>query len=310
MSSPHASSVDTELSDLVALFELDELAPLQFRNRRHEGNLNGRGHAFGGQLLGQALVAASRTVTNRVPTSLQLQFLKGTDVQQPIDYDVTSFHDGRRFSNRQVHGRQGSSATIEAQISFQIPQVSSWEHSAPMTIRAPTPESLPSFSELNTIHRERLAQLDYALFERPCVEFKLMDADQHLFKPNENPTMNWWIKLRQRLPGDPLIHAAALAYLSDWWISSTVLTAHLPIVGTLDRVYLASLNHSLWLHAPVVADDWLLFVTQSPHAGFGMGLSTGNIYDRAGRLVASVAQQSSAMARPASTPAAPVPASR
>src|SRR3546814_471354 len=183
------------------------------------------------------------TLFRSVPTSLQLQFLKGTDVQQPIDYDVTSFHDGRRFSNRQVHGRQGSSATIEAQISFQILQVSSWEHSAPMTIRAPTPESLPSFSELNTIHRERLAQLDYALFERPCVEFKLMDADQHLFKPNENPTMNWWIKLRQRLPGDPLIHAEALAYLSDWWISSTVLTAHLPIVGTLDRVYLASLNH-------------------------------------------------------------------
>lgn len=304
------TTVDTDVSELVALFELDELAALQFRNRQHEGNLNGRGHAFGGQLLGQALMAASLTVAGRVPTSLQLQFLKGTDIQQPIDYHVTALQDGRRFSNRQVHGRQGSGPTIEAQISFQTPQANSWEHSVPAGICAPPPESLPTFTELNTIHRERLAALDYALFERPCVEFKLIDADQHLFKPNESPSMNWWIRLRHRLPGDPLIHAATLAYLSDWWISSTVLTAHMPIVGTRDRVYLASLNHSLWLHGPVVADDWLLFMTQSPHAGSGMGLSTGNIYDRAGRLVASVAQQSSAMERPAAFPAAAVPGVR
>ncbi len=287
---------------LADLFELEALDDLRFRNRRHEGNLNGRGHAFGGQLLGQTLTAAARTAAGRIPTALQLLFVRGAETRRPIDFLVTPFRDGRRFSNRHVQAVQGDDTVVDANISFQAAQSAGWTHDLP-PVQAPSPDTLLSMTQLNERYRERLSALNYLLYERPCLELKLIDAERHLFDRIDSGRVRWWVKLKHKLPADPLIHAAAIAYLSDWWTSSTVLAPHLPIVGARDRVYLASMNHSLWLHRQTAADDWLLFVTESPHSSAGRGLSLGRIYDRDGLIVASLAQECSIGERAADVPA-------
>ena len=284
------------------LFKLDAVGDNRFRNRYHESNLNGRGHAFGGQLLAQALVAAARTAGDRIPTAMQLLFLRGADTRRPIDFQVIPFRDGRRFANRHVQGLQGEDIVVNAHLSFQAEQTPGWTHDLP-PVHAPSPDTLLSMTQLNQLHRERLAAMNYHLYERPCLELKLIDAEHHLFNRIESGRVRWWIRLKQSLPADPLMHSAAIAYLSDWWTSSTVVAPHLPIAGARDRVYLASMNHSLWLHRPAAADDWLLFVTESPHSSGGRGLSVGRIYDRNGRIIASLAQECSIGERAADKPA-------
>ncbi|PWK91926.1 acyl-CoA thioesterase [Fulvimonas soli] len=302
---------DTRLgsTELEPLFALEATAPLRFRSLRHEGNLNGHGHAFGGQLLGQALMAAAHTVDGRAPISLQLHFLKGTDVGAPIEYAVSCLSDGRQFSHRQVVGAQGGSATVVADVAFQMPAPDSWNHSLAFDVGSiPAPGSLPSVAELNIRYREPLARMNYVLFERPCMDFRLLDAEAHLFEPSAAPRMRWWARLRRPLSDDPRIHAAALAYLSDWWTCFAVVAPHIPIAGARDRIYMASLNHSLWLHGPPTVDDWLLFTCESPYAGSSRGLSTGHIHDRHGRLLATMAQECVARVRTHDRPPEPVPA--
>ncbi len=276
--------------DLEALFRLEPSGPGRFRNRVHDGNLNGRGRVFGGQMIAQALVAAAHTVDRRVPTCLQLLFLKGADIRQPIDYTVTPLQDGKRFSSRHVRGTQGEAAVIDAHVSFQVSGQEGWIHETPAEA-APPPESLLSMTELDRLHRQRLEDIGYTLFERPCFEFKLADADRFLFEPHPSPRQRWWIRLKRKLPEEPILHAAALAYLSDWWTNAPIVTPHQAIAGARDHIYLASLNHSLWLHRFAPVDGWLLFVVESPYAGSGRGLAVGQIYNGTSQMIASVAQE-------------------
>lgn len=277
--------------DLGDLLALDALGNGHYRSRLHDGNLGGRGRAFGGQLIGQALMAAAATAPGRIPTSLQLCFMRGTTLDRPVIYEVGALQDGKRYASRHVYGRQGDDGVIDAHLSFQVPTAGQWNHQLPPASSVPPPESLLSMIDLDALHRERLAAVDYTLFERPCLELRLIDPDQFLFRCGDAPRQRWWMRLRCALPDDPLLHMAALAYVSDWWINTASLAPYLPIVGARDRVYLASLNHALWLHRPVRMDDWLLFDTESPYAGSERALTTARVYDRAGRLVASIAQE-------------------
>lgn len=305
MTNPDATGTSAPPQEhLAPLLNLEQHSENSFRSYQNESNLNGRGHVFGGQMLAQAMMASARTAEGREACALQLTFLRGADATQAIDYDVTKPHEGRRYSTRRVSGRQGDRSVLEAVASFRIqsPDDTPWTHSlSPPDV--PGPESLASMAALDIKHRALLSAHNYKLFERPCLELRLVGAERRLLACAPSPTESWWVRLKHALPDDPASHSAALAYLSDWWLSAPILAPHLPLVGVRDRVFLVSLIHSLWIHRPVQADDWLLFIAESPFAGDGQGFTQARIYDRDRNLVASTAQLCSLGARSATNPA-------
>jgi acyl-CoA thioesterase-2 len=305
MVTPSATSVPPASQEhLRDLLNLEQCSANHFRSCQNERNLNGRGHVFGGQMLAQAMMAGALTAEGREACALQLTFLRSADALRPIDYEVGILQDGKRYATRRITGRQGERSVVEAIASFrtQSPDDTPWSHSSsPPDV--PGPDSLASMSALDIEHRPLLAAHDYHLYERPCLELRLIGAERRLLACAPSPTECWWVRLKHPLPDDSASHRAALAYLSDWWLSAPILAPHLPLVGVRDRVFLASLVHSLWIHRPVRADDWLLFVAESPFVGDGQGFTQARIYDRDRRLLASTAQLCTLAARNATNPA-------
>jgi acyl-CoA thioesterase II len=281
-----------EIADLLALASPQ---PGHFRSLLAEVNEHGR--VYGGQLLGQALAAAARTIpANRPATAMQFMFLAGALPDLPIDYEVAGLQDGKRFSSRHVRGSQsGRRIVCDANVSFAT-AIDSPEHMAPA---APDcgldkdPESLPELSDIagpeaTTIERT----LAYWFRSHVAIDFRAPFVDD-LLRPDPNqPRMRFWIRMRRPLPDEAPLHAAAFAYLSDYWINYAGCIAEVrPIAEAGSELYVASLNHAIWWHRALRADDWLLFDCVSPSGAIGRGLSIGRIYDRAGKLVASATQE-------------------
>jgi acyl-CoA thioesterase-2 len=282
-------------ADIADLLGLAAPQPGRFRSRM--GEINEHGRIYGGQLLGQALAAAARTVpADRPATAMQFMFLAGALPDQPIDYEVVALQDGKRFSARHVRGSQsGGRIVCDANISFAA-AIDSPEHMAP----APSdsgldrdPEKLPGLSdivgpEVTAIERT----LGYMFRSHAAIDFRAPFVDD-LLRPNpDEPRVRFWITMRRRLPDEASLHAAAFAYLSDYWINFAGCIAEVrPVADAGTEIYVASLNHAIWWHRPFRADDWLLFDCVSPSGAIGRGLSIGRIYDRAGRLVASATQE-------------------
>lgn len=274
----------------------DELAPLlrllrdgpsTWVSDRLDANLNAR--VFGGQLLAHAVVAASAEAPGRHLSSLRLGFLQGALAGTPVRWLCTPLQQGNRFTTCHLRATQGDRVIADAQVTLQVP-ASGFEHADAMPKDVPPPEAVPTLAELE----ERIVATTgsrYDLQRRDFLELRLIDADRFLLRPADQPTLRYWIKTRDRLPDDPAVHAAALAYLSDFWFNCSSIVPHIGIVGSRDRVYVASLNHALWSYAPCRADEWLLFDTLSPRAGDGRGLAWGRIYTRDGRLVACATQE-------------------
>lgn len=305
MVTPYATGVpSTAQEHLTDLLELERYSANHFRSCHNERNLNGRGHVFGGQMLAQAMMAGALTAEGREACALQLTFLRGADSGRAIDYEVSILNEGRRYATRRIAGRQGERSVVEAVASFRIPSPDDtpWTHSLPPP-DVPGPDSLASMAALDKEHRALLAAHNYKLLERPCLELRLVGAERRLLACAPSPTECWWVRLKHALPDDPASHRAALAYLSDWWLSAPILAPHLPLVGVRDRVFLTSLVHSLWIHRPVQADDWLLFVAVSPFVGDGQGFTQARIYDRDRRLLANTAQLCTLAERNATNPA-------
>lgn len=260
---------------------------MAFRSRCNEDNRNGR--VFGGQLMGQALHAAQATVpADRLPTCLQVLFAQGALAEMPIEYRVRMVQEGKRFSSRQVEARQGDRMLISAHVTFQCP-VGGLEHMLAPYRPVPPPEQLKSLSALTGM--PGLARGDWGGLQKPCLEIRVVDPEQHLAARNATPQASYWVKLREPLGDDPAMHAAALAYLSDYWANTAAMTHHVPLKDVIATMYVATLNHSLWLHRTCRADDWLLFSTESPSAQHERALTNARIYDRNGVLVASTAQE-------------------
>ncbi|RJG03239.1 acyl-CoA thioesterase [Noviherbaspirillum sedimenti] len=258
-----------------------------FRSHCNEGNRNGR--VFGGQLLGQALRAAQATVAaDRSPTLLQVLFAQGALADAPIEYQVRTLQEGKRFSSRQVEARQGERMLISAHVTFQLP-VDGPEHSLASHRPVPPPEQLKPMSALTGM--PDLAGGDWGWLQKPCLEIRLVDPERHLAVCNTTPHASYWVKLREPLGDDPAVHAAALAYLSDYWTNTAAMTHHVPLKDVIETMYVASLNHSLWLHRACRVDDWLLFSTESSSAQNERALTNARIYDRKGVLVASTSQE-------------------
>jgi acyl-CoA thioesterase-2 len=280
-------------ADLVELLTLEPLSPTKFRNRC--GDRNAHDRTYGGQVLAQALMAASRTApAGRAATAMQFLFLQGALHREAIEFDVTALQDGKRFTSRHVRGAQyGGRLIFDAQVSFAVPLMAP-AHAASIEPLAllETPEDLPRLSELPAAWGVEITRaLGYGLVDKPAVDFRLPAAPTGLRLSLPEPRLRFWLKTSQTLPDASVLHAGAFAYLSDWWLNFASLGGHLPELSPDKGLYVASLNHAIWWHRPFRADEWLHFDCSSPAAGDGRGLTVARVHDRRGQLVASATQE-------------------
>lgn len=262
---------------MLDLLELEQIEVDRFRGASPVTRFQ---QIFGGQVAAQALVAAGRTVDQgRELHSLHAYFLRPGTVDVPVLYSVDRVREGRSFSTRRVVGVQNGIAIFTLSASFQTPEAG-LEHQVSMPSAA-----LPE--ELDNTHVEPGLR-DRWLREWPSWELKLV-PDSRLDASRLGHTQVW-LRVREQLPEDPLVHACALAYASDMTLIATLVKPHgLPAVG--HGLKMASLDHAMWFHRPFRADDWLLYDQEAPSGHGARGLATGQIYDRRGSLVATVVQE-------------------
>jgi acyl-CoA thioesterase-2 len=246
------------------------------------------GRVFGGQVLAQALVAATRTVPeDRRVHSMHGYFLRPGDVEQPITFSVDRIHDGRSFSTRRTQCYQSGEPILSMIASFQDADPG-LEHSVTMPEGLPDPESLPSTAEV-------LGGSDHpvAKFWSTQRAFDIRHVQHPVYFPADgerSPRQAVWMKAFGRLPDDLNLHRAALAYASDYSILEPIMRAHGVAWGT-PGLKAASLDHAMWWHRDGRVDEWVLYEQESPVALGGRGLSFGRIFSRDGVLLATVAQE-------------------
>jgi acyl-CoA thioesterase-2 len=272
--------------ELVALFDLKPSGADRFVGHSPRSAWK---RVYGGQALAQALVAASRTVSARDPHSLHAYFLLGGDPREPILFEVERLRDGRSFTTRRVVARQRDVAIFVLTASFHA-QEPGFEHSAPMP-PAPPPDSCPdprrALVRLDGPSRYRMKGLLDTIWP---IDFRPTDLDRYSPDASREPGQALWTRIGERLPDDPATHRAALLYLSDMSLLETALRPHGRTIFD-HRIQIASLDHALWFHRPARADEWLLYVLDSPNASGATGLVRGLIYAQGGALIASVAQE-------------------
>jgi len=278
------SVVQSAVDDLVTLLDLERLEVNLFRGVSPAVKLQ---RVFGGQVAGQALVAAARTVEpEHVHVhSLHAYFLRPGDPSIPIIYDVDRIRDGRSFTTRRVVAVQHGKVIFNLAASFQKHE-DGLEHELPMPTDVPDPETLPTFQERWAAHAEELGE--WYTRPRPIdIRVDLSVADRRRPLP---PRQHVWLRAAGRLPDDPIVHTCVLTYASDMTLLDTTL---LPHGGEYDesRLMMASLDHAMWFHRPFRADEWLLYAQDSPSASGSRGLARGLVYRATGELVASVMQE-------------------
>jgi len=274
------------LADLLKLLELERIEDRIFRGESRD---LGGARVFGGQVLGQALTAASYTVQGRSVHSLHAYFLVGGDVNAPIVYEVELARDGKSFSNRRVVAIQHGQPIFNMTASFQVPE-KGLEHSAPLP-QVPGPEGLPDVRELVPAVLEKIPEKmrRFLTHERPF-EFRPVEPIHVIAPPRAAPVRHIWVKTVDKLPDDADLHRNVLAYVSDYQLVSTATLPH-GIHFAEGNVQLASLDHAMWFHRPFRVDEWLLYAMESPNASGGRGLALGRFFTRDGALVASTAQE-------------------
>ena len=281
------SKSGSALADLLAILDLEPLEENLFRGRSPQ---HGWQRVYGGQVLGQALVAAVRTVPpERVAHSLHAYFLLPGDPTRPIIYNVERVRDGGSFTTRRVTGIQCGRAMFVMSASFHIAEPG-LEHQDAMP-NVPPPEALPSEQELKARMLSRLPQnmKSYWERERP-IEMRPIDVTRYFAREKRMPEQMVWMRASGRLPDAFPLHQCVLAYASDFTLLDTALIAHGKLMFDTD-IQLASLDHALWLHRPFRADDWLLYAQSSPSSHGARGFCRGSVFTRDGVLVASVAQE-------------------
>ncbi|WP_374665800.1 acyl-CoA thioesterase [Ramlibacter sp.] len=278
-------------TDIALLLQLQAQGPGCWRNAFGDPNKNGR--AYGGQLLGQALMAGLlEAPADRPPSMMQFLFLQGALHDEPIDFTVTPLQDGKRFTSRHVRGAQaGGRMVLDAQVTCAA-ELASPTHEQPCA--APPGEhatDLPAMQDLPADLLQGIESLGgYSQDMKASVDFRVPDARRQILALDRQPRLRFWLRAASPLPNDPRVHAAAFAYLSDWWTNFASLALHRADLGAR-RLYIASLNHAIWLHRPPRVDEWLHFDCESPGSMRGRGLSIGRVHDAQGRLVASVTQE-------------------
>lgn len=245
------------------------------------------GRIYGGQVLGQSLIAAERTLPEaRAVHSMHGYFLRPGDSTQGVTIAVDRIHDGRSFSTRRVQAFQNAVPIFSMIASFQD-EAPGLEHAAPMPAGIPEPEQIASDDEFASSVTPEMRRM---LTQRP-VEIRHVDTPVYLAANGEPSAQQAvWMRLRAPMQDDQRLHRAALAYLSDMTIQESILRAH-GVSWMTPGLKVASLDHAMWWHRPARVDEWLLYVQESPNARGGRGLATGRIYTREGVLAASVTQE-------------------
>jgi acyl-CoA thioesterase-2 len=274
------------VGELLKTLDLEKLEENLFRGRSPQV---GWQRVFGGQVIGQALVAACRTVEGRQPHSLHGYFLRPGDPKVPIIYDVDRIRDGKSFTTRRVVAIQHGKAIFSVSASFQVDEAG-FDHAAPMP-DVPGPDAVPTETEIRKdfLHRMPDAVRSYYEQERP-IEIRPVEIERYMTDGPMAPQFRVWIKATGKLPDDPAIHQCVLAYASDMTLLDTSLFPHGRHVHD-PSLQAASLDHALWFHRPFRADEWLLYAQDTPNASGARGFSRGLIFKQDGTLVASVAQE-------------------
>jgi acyl-CoA thioesterase-2 len=274
------------LEDLIKVMTLERLEMNLFRGESRD---IGSPQVFGGQVLGQALVAATATAEDRVAHSLHAYFLRRGDFNAPIVYEVDRALDGKHFSSRRVvaiqHGRQ----IFNMSASFQSPEAG-LDHQIPMP-DVPLPESL---QDIESHYREFADRLPAAarrvLEQKRPFEFRPVEPIESLRREKSAPIKHIWFRAVDRLPGDEALHRSLLAYVSDFHLLDTALRPH-GVSLISPTLVIASIDHAMWFHRSVLVDDWLLYAIDSPSASGARGFTRGSVFARDGRLVASASQE-------------------
>jgi acyl-CoA thioesterase-2 len=276
----------TAVETLLTILDLEQLEMNLYRGLSPQV---GWQRVFGGQVIGQALVAAARTVEGRGAHSLHAYFMREGDPAVPIIYEVDRIRDGKSFATRRVVAIQHGAAIFSMSVSFQVDEPG-LDHQIEMP-KVPPPEDLPSEADLQALYIDKATEGVRKYWERPRpIELRPVDLRHFLSRDKLDPAQLVWVRATGALPDDPNIHRAVLAYASDMTLLDTALFAHGRMIFDRD-LQAASLDHALWFHRPFRADDWLLYAEDSPSASGARGFTRGSLFSRDGRLVASVAQE-------------------
>ena len=274
---------------LEAILDIEQLDDRIFRGYSHDPHTT---RVFGGQVAGQALVAAGRTVgPDRRVHSLHSYFLRPGDPSVPLIYEVDAIRDGGSFTTRRVVAIQHGEAVFHLSASFQRPSTG-FEHQIPVA-DSPTPDELPTAAEWIKDADETTQRWFALLKERFPLEVRFMGEPTRaaaLRGEAAPPRQRMWIRSSDRLPDDPLVHACAATYASDLFLLASALPPHGYVMGD-EGLLAASLDHAVWFHRPFRADDWLLYDQEGTWAGDGRALCRGLLFDPSGALVATVMQE-------------------
>ena len=272
------------IKDLETVLDITQLSETEFEGKTQ---WMPQGRVFGGQVLAQSLVAATRTVPkDRRVHSLHSYFLRAGDIEKTVQFSVEILRDGRSFSARRVHAIQDGKPIFSMIASFQL-ESPGLTHEEPMP-ESVDPETLPSASDL-------LSMIDHPAtnYWSKARPFDLRHVGEPVYlRPakEQTPNQQVWFKTISELSDNPLIHAAALAYASDYTILEAVMRNH-NLSWAHPGLSAASLDHAIWFHETPNLNDWHLYVQHSPAASNGRGLSQGKIYSQQGKLIASIAQE-------------------
>ena len=280
---PHSKNTIEELLQLM------ELEPLEVNLFRGASRDIGTSRVFGGQVLAQSIIAASRTVDEGSIHSLHSYFLRAGDAEAPIVYNVERNRDGRSFKSRRVVAIQHGRPIFTLAASFQLEQ-EGLTHQFDMP-DVPMPEDLPSESDIPEDRLERVPPLLRRWFTRTGpFDFRPVEK-RDVFNPQpQAPHSNVWFRLGEKIDVPDMMHRALMAYASDFHLVGTATLPH-GISFIQDDLLMASLDHGMWFHRPARVDEWMLYSCDSPSSSGGRGLARGLIYDRSGRLVASTIQE-------------------
>ena len=278
--------MNTVLNELIKLLSLEKIEENLFRGISHDIGTN---RVYGGQVLGQAIKAAQYTITNRHIHSLHAYFLREGDHTAPVIYDVDRSRDGRSFSARRVVAIQHGKPIFTMSASFQVvEQGLNFQEQMPAT---PDPEELKSIHDyIGTLSEKapdkfKLTKSLYTPFEMKPVQPVDLQHPQ-----KREPSRRMWLRAADKLPEDPEIHQALLAYISDFSLLDTNLLPH--GIHILDPgLQFASIDHAMWFHREFSMDDWLLYACEGVSTSGARGLARGRFFSRDGLLVASTMQE-------------------
>lgn len=274
------------MQEVLDLLDLETIEAGLFRGPSH--NIVGK-NVFGGQVLGQALMAAGRTVDGRLAHSLHGYFLRAGDTTAPIVYQVEKIRDGKSFATRNVKAIQHGEIIFIMSASFAIPE-DGLEHQSEMPA-VEGPDGVLSETEL----RQKVAPMipekirDAFARERP-IEIRPINPVNPFAPVKQEARRYHWMRAQSRLPDDPLLHQCVLAFASDFALMGTAMLPH-GVSFMQNNMQAASIDHSMWFHRPFRVDEWLLYDMDAPNASSSRGMNRGLIYSQDGRLVASTAQE-------------------